>query len=66
MWYEIEIKTLINNKFMLIKKCSKSINLCINLVFIVFILEINLYIFIDYSNSWDQNMKININFRNKC
>jgi len=29
---------------MLIKKCSKSINLCINLVFIVFILEINLYI----------------------
>jgi len=27
---------------MLIKKCSRSKNLCINLVFIVFILEINL------------------------
>jgi len=32
--YEIEIKTLINNKFMLINKWCKSINLCINLVFI--------------------------------
>jgi len=31
---------------MLINKWCKSINLCINLVFIVFILEINLYIFI--------------------
>jgi len=38
-WYEIEIKTLINNKFMLIKKCSKIINLCINLVFIVFLIR---------------------------
>jgi len=25
-WYDIEIKTPVNNQFMLIKKCSKRIN----------------------------------------
>jgi len=35
----IEIKTLNNNKFMLINKWCKSINLCINRVFIVFLIR---------------------------
>jgi len=46
--YKIEIKALINNKFMLIKKCSKSLNLCINLVFRVFLLKL-IYIFLIFN-----------------
>jgi len=42
-YYIIIIIIIIIINFILIKKCSKSINLCINLVFIVFILEIYFY-----------------------